>query len=100
MGDMAISRLRGQSAVDLHQAESTQAAHAPAAPAAPHKAKGQGFLPGEAAPKSGQYALEDSRGNRVGKETTMKAGSSFPPARPGLSYKLVDGTKHSSQTGS
>jgi hypothetical protein len=97
-----ISRLSGQSGVDASQfdagTDASQAASG-ASQTATARWPGAGALPGEKATRSGQYVLVDSRGNQVGKEKTITKGEPFPPARPGLSYKLVDATKQSSETG-
>lgn len=97
---MAIRGVGGQSSVDFSQVDSAQSAQsaASAAPAASSAPAGR-FAPGSTAPKSGQYVLVDARGKQVGKEYTMTKGTTFPPARPGLNFKLVDSTKHSSATG-
>jgi hypothetical protein len=53
------------------------------------------FVPGEKAPRSGQYGIEGPRGGDTGKERTVVQGEPFPPTpQPGQKYKLVDPTKH------
>ncbi len=62
--------------------------------------RSQLYGPGDKAQISGQYAQVDGRGNRVGKEKTITKGETFPPtSRSGLSYKLVDTTKHTPALG-
>ena len=51
--------------------------------------------PGQIAEYSGQYALIGRRGARKGVEVTVVKGEPMPPTpNPGMSYKLVDKTKH------
>jgi len=97
-----IQRASGRGAIDHAQNDDDAggvAAQSGAASASAARWPGAGALPGEKATKSGQYVLVDSKGAYVGKEKTISKGEPFPPARPGLSYKLVDGTKSSSETG-
>ena len=50
---------------------------------------------GEQVPTSGQYEEVGPRGGRTGKEVTGVKGKTFPPSpKPGMTYKLVDRTKH------
>lgn len=52
--------------------------------------------PGQTAPKSGQYAQIGPRGGNTGNERTVTRGEPLPPTpKPGMSYRLVDPTKHS-----
>lgn len=51
--------------------------------------------PGESAPRSGQYVQIGPRGGRTGDERTVTRGEPLPPTpKPGMTYKLVDPTKH------
>lgn len=51
--------------------------------------------PGTIARRSGQYEQIGTRGGRTGNERTVTKGEPLPPTpRPGMSYKLVDATKH------
>ena len=51
--------------------------------------------PGKIVPKSGQYEKIGPRGGETGKEITGVKGKPLPPSRkPGITYKLVDKTKH------
>ena len=51
--------------------------------------------PGQIVPKSGQYEKIGPRGGATGKEITGVKGKSLPPSqKPGVTYKLVDKTKH------
>jgi len=53
------------------------------------------FKPGEITQKSGQYEIIGSRGGKTGKEITSVKGKPLPPPeKPGITYKLVDPTKH------
>ncbi len=53
------------------------------------------FKPGEIAPKSGQYEKIGPRGGETNKEVTAIKGKPLPPPnKPGVTYKLVDPTKH------
>jgi hypothetical protein len=53
--------------------------------------------PGQDAPRSGQYEQIGPRGARTGQEVTSVRGEPLPPTpRRGMSYKLVDATKHKS----
>lgn len=53
--------------------------------------------PGQETPRSGQYEQIGARGARTGHEVTSVRGERLPPTpRPGMSYKLVDPTKHKS----
>jgi hypothetical protein len=53
--------------------------------------------PGQAAPKSGQYAEVGPRGGSKGNEVTMPKGHTMPPtSKAGNSYKLVDPSKNKS----
>jgi len=54
------------------------------------------FKPGEIVPDSGQAEIRGPRGGetRYGERTVTK-GEPFPPTpEPGLTYKIVDQTKH------
>ena len=96
---MAIRGVGGQSAVDFSQVDNAQSASSAASAAPAHRTAHSGYLPGDKATVSGQYVLVDSSNKQVGKQITMTAGTQFPPARAGLSFKLVDATKHSDATG-
>ena len=51
--------------------------------------------PGETATRSGQYEQIGPRGGRTGVERTVTRGEPLPPTpRSGMSYLLVDPTKH------
>lgn len=53
--------------------------------------------PGQEAPRSGQYEQIGPRGARTGQEVTSVRGEPLPPTpRRGMSYRLVDPTKHKS----
>ena len=53
--------------------------------------------PGNETPKSGQYAPVGPRGGKTGIEITAVKGKPLPPtSKPGMTYKLVDPTKHKS----
>ncbi len=53
------------------------------------------FKPGETTQKSGQYEIIGPRGGETGKEVTSIKGKPLPPPeKPGITYKLVDPTKH------
>lgn len=51
--------------------------------------------PGQATPRSGQYEIIGPRGGKTGKEVTSVKGKPLPPPeKHGITYKLVDPTKH------
>ncbi len=51
--------------------------------------------PGQTAPRSGQYEQIGPRGGRTGDERSVTRGEPLPPTpRAGMSYELVDATKH------
>ncbi len=51
--------------------------------------------PGQIVPKSGQYEKIGPRGGKTGKEITGVRGKQLPPStKPGITYRLVDKTKH------
>lgn len=53
------------------------------------------FKPGEITKRSGQYEIIGPRGGKTGEEVTSVKGKPLPPARKsGITYKLVDPTKH------
>jgi hypothetical protein len=53
--------------------------------------------PGQIATRSGQYEQIGPRGGRTGQECTVTRGEPLPPTpKPGMSYRLVDPTKHKS----
>ena len=53
------------------------------------------FKPGEIAPRSGQYEKIGPRGGETNKEITAIKGKPLPPPnKHGITYKLVDVTKH------
>lgn len=53
--------------------------------------------PGQTATRSGQYEQIGPRGGRTGEERTVTRGEPLPPTpKPGMSYRLVDPTKHKS----
>lgn len=53
------------------------------------------FKPGEITQKSGQYEIIGPRGGATGKEITSVKGKPLPPPeKSGITYKLVDITKH------
>ncbi len=53
------------------------------------------FKPGETTPISGQYEKIGPRGGKTGEEITAVKGKPLPPPeKPGVTYKLVDPTKH------
>jgi hypothetical protein len=53
------------------------------------------FKPGEITKRSGQYEIIGPRGGKTGEEITSVKNKPLPPARkPGITYKLVDPTKH------
>lgn len=55
----------------------------------------QKFSPGQRVPASGQYAVVGPRGGKSGKEVTVVKSEPFPPTpKSGMSYILVDKTKH------
>ncbi len=56
---------------------------------------GKGLKPGEAAPKSGIYAIIGPRGGETGKERVAEQNEPLPPTpKPGQSYKLIRPAKH------
>ncbi|OZD30809.1 hypothetical protein CH252_40570 [Rhodococcus sp. 06-1477-1B] len=58
------------------------------------KATNQGLRPGQSAPRSGQYQQIGPRGG-AGAERTVTRGEPLPPTpKPGMTYNLVDPTKH------
>ena len=53
------------------------------------------FKPGEKAPHSGQYEIIGPRGGNTGKERTVVKNEPMPPTPgKGMTYKIVDPTKH------
>jgi len=53
--------------------------------------------PGSITPKSGQYRPKGPRGGFIDREITSTKGNPLPPdpnGRKGISYVLVDSTKH------
>ena len=51
--------------------------------------------PGETCQQSGQYAVVNEYGQRVGTERTVVRGEPFPPTpKAGQGYVLVDPTRH------
>lgn len=51
--------------------------------------------PGQKAPVSGQYELIRPYGGKTGKEVTVVKGEPMPPSpKAGMSFVLVDPTKH------
>jgi hypothetical protein len=55
-----------------------------------------GLRPGQSAPRSGQYQQIGPRGGK-GPEVTVVRGEPLPPTPlKGMTYKLVDATKHKS----
>jgi len=51
--------------------------------------------PGEKVPVSGQYGEIGPLGGHIGKEVTGVKGKPLPPSpKKGMSFKLVDKTKH------
>lgn len=53
------------------------------------------FKPGEITKRSGQYEILGPRGGKTGEEITSVKNKPLSPARkPGITYKLVDPTKH------
>jgi len=53
------------------------------------------FKPGQAIQRSGQYEKIGPRGGETGKEITGVKGKTFPPGvQAGITYRLVDKTKH------
>jgi hypothetical protein len=55
------------------------------------------YKPGEPAPRSGQYEQKGARGGSTGEERTVVKGEPLPPTpKPGMTYELVDPTKHKS----
>ena len=58
-------------------------------------AKKTQLRPGQIAEISGQYNLQGPRGGSRGREATITRGKPAPPApKKGMSWKLVDRTKH------
>ena len=58
--------------------------------------RASGLRPGQAAPRSGQYAQVGPRGGR-GKEVTAVRGDTLPPTpKAGSTYRLVDPTRNKS----
>jgi hypothetical protein len=56
--------------------------------------------PGQAAPRSGQYAVVGPRGGNTGREVTVTKGEPMPPTqKPGQTYTLADPTKNKSGRG-
>ena len=56
---------------------------------------GTKLVPGNEAPKSGQYGVYGPRGGMTGLEVTAVQGKPLPPTdKPGMSYRLTDPTKH------
>lgn len=54
----------------------------------------RGLKPGQKAPQSGQYQQIGTRGGK-GPERTVTKGEPLPPtSKPGMTYTLVDPTKH------
>jgi hypothetical protein len=57
--------------------------------------KSKSVKPGKAAPSSGQYAVVGPRGGKTGTEVTAVKGKPMPPPpKAGMTYELVDKTKH------
>jgi hypothetical protein len=55
----------------------------------------QQYKPGQTTPKSGQYEVVGPKGGNTGVEVTGVKGNPLPPTpKPGMTYKLVDQTKH------
>lgn len=55
------------------------------------------YRPGQRVPTSGQYAVVNSSGYRVGREVTCVRGEGFPPTHFGeYGYRLADATQHRS----
>lgn len=53
------------------------------------------YRPGQRVPTSGQYAVVNQGGYRVGREVTCVRGESFPPTRAGeYGFVLADTTVH------
>lgn len=55
------------------------------------------YRPGQTVPVSGQYAVVNTYGTRLGREVTCVRGESFPPTRHGTTeygYILADATTH------
>jgi hypothetical protein len=53
------------------------------------------FKPGEKVKRSGQYEIIGPRGGETKKEITGVKGKILPPSKkPGITYKLIDPTKH------
>ena len=51
--------------------------------------------PGDETPTSGQYEIIGPRGGHTGDEITGVQGKPLPPTpKPGMSFLLVDPTKH------
>lgn len=57
--------------------------------------KSQNLKPGQTAKRSGQYEIIGPRGGHTGKERTVTKGEPLPPTpQKGMSYKMVDPTRH------
>lgn len=55
------------------------------------------YRPGQRVPTSGQYAVVNSSGYRVGREVTCVRGEAFPPTRANeYGFVLADATQHRS----
>lgn len=55
----------------------------------------QVLRPGMVLPNSGQLAVVDKNGKKLGREITGIAGKPLPPTQePGQGYVIVDETKH------
>lgn len=53
------------------------------------------YKPGQIVPVSGQYAVVNAYGRRVGREVTCVRGERFPPLRVGEhGFVLADATRH------
>ncbi len=56
--------------------------------------KKSGFMPGQKAPRSGQYQIRGPKGKK-GAERTVVKGEPFPPTpKKKSTFTLVDPTKH------
>ncbi len=54
--------------------------------------------PGQIANTSGQYEQIGPKGGKTGHEVTVTQGEPLPPTpKPGMTYTLVDKTKHKSK---